>query len=144
MNGIMPALDIKRHAQDLRDTWQARCIAESTGRTRAVILIVLAMNYTNAMQTLLRVCGFRDINRPFLSSGATIALSGKLICDVTEKSGLVAPAVVYENTDELNRDMRGLADKLKLTDKERLEMTAAIQRWVVADQRVDHLGERLH
>lgn len=138
---IVP-LDPKRHAQDLRETWQARIIAESTGKTRAVVLIVLTMSYSRAIQTLLRVNGYRDIERPFLCSGATIALDGKLICDVTEKSGLVAPAVVYDSTDELNRDMRGLADRLKLTDRERLEFTAAIQKWVVADQRVDHLGKR--
>lgn len=136
----LPKLDVKRHAQDLRTTWQARAIAESTGKTRAVVLIVLSMNYTHAMQTLLRVLGFRDIQRPFLSSGATIQLSGKLTCDVTEKSGLVAPAVVYESTDDLNRDMRGLADRLKFTDPERIEFTAAIQRWVVADLRINHLG----
>lgn len=139
MNG-MPKLDTRRHAEDLRGTWQARVIAESSGRTRAVVLIVLSMSFTNAMQTLLRVLGYRDIQRPFLSSGATIQLSGKLVCDVTEKSGLVAPAVVYDSTDDLNRDMRGLADRLKLSDPERIEFTAAIQRWVVADLRVDHLG----
>lgn len=136
----MPSLDHRRHAQDLRDTWQARVICESTGKTRAVVLIVLIMSYAKAFQTLLRVCGYRDISRPFLSSGATIQLSGQLVCDVTEKSGLVAPAVVYESTDELNKDMRGLADRLKLSDKERVEFTAAIQKWVVADLRVDHMG----
>lgn len=140
MNAIMPKLDAKRHAQDLRETWQARVIAESTGKTRAVVLIVLSMNYTHAMQTLLRVLGFRDIARPFLSSGATIQLSGKLVCDVTEKSGLKAPSVVYESTEELNRDMRELADHLKMSDPERIEFTSAIQRWVVADLRVNHMG----
>lgn len=141
MADIIP-LSTRRHAQDLRQTWQARAIAETTGKTRAVVLIVLTMSYARAIQTLLRVCGYRDIERPFLSSGVTITLSGKLICDVTEKSGLVAPAVVYESTDELNKEMRDLADRLKLTDQERLEFTAAIQHWVVADQRVDHLGRR--
>ena len=143
MSEIVP-LDPKRHAQDLRETWQARCIAGSTGKTRAVILIVLTISYSRAIQTLLRVLGYRDIQRPFLSSGATILLNGKLICDVTEKSGLTAPAVVYDSTDDMNRDMRNLADRLKLSDKERLEMTAAIQDWVVADQRADHLGRKLH
>lgn len=141
MNGVKK-LDPRRHAQDLRNTWQARCIAESKGKTRAVMLIVLSMSYTNAVPTLLRVLGYRDINRPFLSSGATINWNGKLICDVTEKSGIVAPAVVYDSTDELSRDMRDLADRLKLNDNERVEMTKAIQHWVVADMRVDHLGQK--
>ncbi len=143
MNAI-PQLDTKRHAQDLRETWQARVIAESAGKTRAVVLIVLSMSYSNAMRTLLRVLDYRDISRPFLSSGATIQLSGKLTCDVTEKSGLVAPAVVYESTDDLNRDMRSLADKVHMTDAERVEFTAAIQRWVVQDLRVNHLGQVIH
>jgi hypothetical protein len=140
----LPHLDIKRHAQDLRETWQARAIAESTGKTRAVVLIVLTMSYSSAMKTLLRVLGYRDISRPFLSSGATIQLGGKLTCDVTEKSGLVAPAVVYDSTDDLNRHMRALADKVHMTDSERVEFTAAIQRWVVADLRVNHMGQVLH
>jgi hypothetical protein len=100
------------------------------------------MSFAKAIQTLLRVCGYRDIARPFISSGATIQLSGQLVCDVTEKSGMVAPAVVYQSTDELNREMRMLADRLKFTDAERIEFTAAIQHWVVADMRVDHLGKR--
>jgi hypothetical protein len=38
--------------------------------------------------------------------------------------------------------MRALADRLKLPDAERLQFTAAVQKWVVADLRVDHLGRR--
>lgn len=142
MNANIVPLDIRRHAQDLRDTWQARAIAETTGRTRAVVLIVLTMSHSRAMTMLLRVLGYRDITRPFLSSGATIQPSGKMVCDVTEKSGLVAPAVVYESTDAMNKEMRDLADRLKFTDRERLEFTAALQHWVVADLRVDHLGHQ--
>lgn len=142
MTAAIAPLSIRRHAQDLRETWQARVIAETTGRARAVVLVVLSMSYANAMKTLLRVLGYADITRPFLSSGATIQLSGRLVCDVTEKSGLVSPAVVYESTDEMNREMRDLTDRLKFTDAERLEFTAALQHWVVADLRVDHLGVR--
>lgn len=139
-----PAISIHDHAQKLRDTWQARALAESDGKTRAVVLVVLFHAYTKVIKTLLRVVfpGFRDIHAPFFSSGATIALNGKLICDLVEKSGLVRPVVVYESTDDLNREMRDLADRLKLTDPERLEFTAAIQKWVVADARIDHLGRR--
>lgn len=143
MADVIP-ISIHDHAQKLRDTWQARVLAESDGKTRAVVLVVLFHAYTKIIKTLLRVVfpGFTDIQRPFFSSGATILLNGKLACDLIEKSGITHPVVVYESTDELNRDMRALADRLKLTDPERLEFTAAIQKWVVADQRVDHLGLR--
>jgi hypothetical protein len=143
MTEIKP-LNFHRHAHDLRDTWQARCLAEAKGKTAAVVLIVLCMSYSTAIKTLLRVVfNQRDIQRPFFCSGAEIQLSGKLVCDLVERSGIKHPVVVYESTDELNRDMRDLAERLKLKDSERLEFTAAIQRWVVADHRVDHLGKRL-
>lgn len=143
MTDIKP-LNFHRHAQDLRETWQARCLAEAKGKPAAVVLIVLCMSYSTAIKTLLRVVfNRRDIERPFFASGAEIQLSGKLVCDLVEKSGITHPVVVYESTDELNRDMRDLADRLKLKDSERLEFTAAIQRWVVADHRVDHMGKRL-
>jgi len=143
MTEIKP-LNFHRHAQDLRDTWQARVLAEAKGKQAAVVLIVLCMSYSAAIKTLLRVVfDIRDIQRPFFASGAEIQLSGKLVCDLVEKSGITHPVVVYDSTDELNRDMRDLADKLKLSDTERLEFTAAIQRWVVADHRVNHLGRKV-
>jgi hypothetical protein len=143
MNATTP-INVHDHAQKLRDTWQSRALAETTGKTQAVVLVVLANAYSNAIMTLLRVTfpGFRDINRPFFSGSATIALSGKVVCEMTGKSGLKQTVVVYDSTDDMNRDMRGIADRLKFTDAERLEFTAAVQRWVVADRRIDHLGRR--
>ena len=144
MTANVVPLNTRRHSQDLRNTWQARCLAEAKGKTAAVVLIVLCMSYSTAIKTLLRVVfNMRDIERPFFCSGAEVHLSGKLVCDLTEKSGITHPVVVYDSTDDLNRDMRDLADRLKLTDPERLEFTAAIQRWVVADHRVDHLGRKM-
>lgn len=143
MTEIKP-LNFHRHAQDLRTTWQARCLAEAKDKTAAVVLIVLCMSYSTAIRTLLRVVfNQRDIQRPFFASGAEIQLSGKLVCDLVEKSGITHPVVVYDSTDDLNRDMRELAERLKLTDDERREFTAAIQRWVVADHRIDHMGKRI-
>jgi hypothetical protein len=132
------------HAQKLRDTWQARALAETVGMTRAVVLVVLAEAYSSVIMTLLRVVfpGFKDITRPFFSGGATIILNGKVVCEMTGKSGLKQKVVVFDSTDHMNREMRSIADRLKFTDAERLEFTAAIQRWVVADLRVDHLGHR--
>jgi hypothetical protein len=34
-------------------------------------------------------------------------------------------------------DMRRLADRLKLTDQERLEFFTCVKRWLVADHRLD-------
>lgn len=144
MTEAAPTISIHDHAQKLRDTWQARVLAESDGKTRAVVLIVLFHAYSKVIKTLLRVVfpGVRDINPPFISSGASIILNGKVVANVTFAGGIVMPKIIYESTDELNREMRDLADRLKLTDPERLEFTAAIQKWVVADKRVDHLGLR--
>lgn len=137
-------LNIHDHAQKLRDTWQARALAETNGMMRAVVLVILANAYSNVIMTMMRIVfpGFRDITRPFFSGSATIVLTGKIVCEMTGKSGLKQGVVVFDSTDDMNRKMRAIADRLKFTDAERLEFTSAIQRWIVADLRIDHLGRR--
>lgn len=135
---------LHKHAQELRDTWQCRCLAESTGKLRAVVLSVLMHSYTQAVPILLRVAfpGFRDIMRPFIASAATIILNGKVGCEIVPKSGIRSWMVIYDSEGELIKDFRDLADRLKLRDAERIELTAAVKRWVVADLRVNHMGEQ--
>jgi hypothetical protein len=37
----------------------------------------------------------------------------------------------------MQNDFRRLADRLKLSDADRIEMFKCVQRWVVADRRLD-------
>lgn len=134
---------LARHAQDLRDTWQCRCLAETKGKLAAVTLSVLMHGYSQAMPVLLRVAfpGFRDIVMPFISSSATIVKSGKVVADITSSRLLPPkPTVLFDSEAELIKDFRDLADRLALPDKDRLDLMAAVKRWVVADLRVDHMG----
>lgn len=137
---------LSKHAQEIRDMWQSRALAESDGRLRRVLMVVLTKEYAAAMPILLRVTfpGFEDIKLPFLSGYATIMQSGRMVCDETiDKFGTQRRVAVYENQGKFIADMRALADKLKLSDAERTEMFGVLQKWVVADLRIGPHGERL-
>lgn len=148
----LPDLDIHRHAQDLRNTWQARALAESSGKEAAVVMAVLFHNYLPAMQILLRVVfpnaplahnGWTEISRPFLYGGARIDASGKVTCGMVTKDGHRVPwALILDREAQLTSMFRKLADRLKLSDADRVEMTEAVKHWVVADRRVNHMGVR--
>jgi hypothetical protein len=133
-------------SRELRESWQCRCLAESRDRLWRVVLAVLAHNFADALLVLLKVTypNFAGLKRPLILGGATIERSGKITCDVI-KDGAAVPEleVIYDSQDELVADFRRLADRLKLNDDDRLGMITAVQRWVVADLRIDHNGRRL-
>lgn len=133
------------HAKQLRDKWQARALAASTGKLAAVVLVVLFHNYRDAMPVLLRVVwpDFRDIAKPFLCSGATVQISGRVTCEMIDRDGNKKVVALYRSEDEMIGEFRKLADGLKLDDAERVEMFGAIRNWVVADLRVNHMGVKV-
>ena len=148
MNGAATAL-AKSPAEVICDLWQARALARSKGKTAAVVLAVLFFNYGEAMQVLLRVVypGFRDLKFPYYASGATIVKSGQVVCDLaTDRVAnfilTTRNALVYDSEAELIKEFRDLADRLKLNDNDRVAMTTAVQNWVVADHRINHLGQK--
>ncbi len=136
-------LAIDPHARlefDIRDTWQARCLAGAQGRTAMVLLSVRAHNYDEAMLPLLQVVfpGFTSITAPFLCTAGRVAKSGHVTADMVEKSScIVKNHALYRNETILRNDFRKLADRLKLADHERRELFTCVQRWVVADRRLD-------
>lgn len=144
---------LTKHARELRDTWQARALAESTGQTQVVVLAILFHGYIEAMQVLLRVVfpnaprarnGWTEISRPFFVGGAQILPNGKVACNMVGKIGNEPrPVIIYESQDALIKEFRDLADRLKLDDADRIDMLGAVAKWMVADRRVDHLGNRL-
>jgi hypothetical protein len=130
----------ERHAQDLRETWQARVLAGTKGRLNAIVLSVLAHNFDDGMPVLLRVVypGFVSIQPPFYSSAARIMRSGQIAADVVDRDGRTTKnEEVFRSTRHMEGTFRRLADRLKLTDAERIELFAAVKRWVVADFRLD-------
>jgi hypothetical protein len=130
---------------EIREMWQARALRESHGRLQRALLVVFAKEYAAALPVLLRVAvpGFEDIKRPFLSGYATIMQSGRVVCDMTCDDGVVRKTAVYDAISEFIHEMRAFADQLKLDDTDRKEMFALLQRWVVADLRIDPIGRKL-
>lgn len=132
----------KKLAFDLRGSWQAQALVNSTGTTFAVVMSVLAHSFPEAMDTLLRVVipGWdgKPLG-PYLVTAGKVAKNGTVVADVAfPKSGRIEKdAVLYLSEVHLRDDMRRLADKLKLADRDRVEFFTAIKNWVVADRRLD-------
>jgi hypothetical protein len=134
-------LNFTRHAQDLRETWQARALAASQNRHVGVVLLsVLAHNYDEAMHILMRVVfpGFTSITPPFLVTAGKVDKTGAVVADILQTTGIISKNVaIYGSETALRDDFRRLADQLKLSDPDRIEMFKCVQRWVVADRRLD-------
>lgn len=133
-------LTFRRHAQDLRETWQAKVLAAATGKLGAVVLSVLAHNFDDEMPVLLRVVfpGFTSITAPFLMSAGKIAKTSHVCADVCRRDGeIVKMAILFRNTLELQSEMRRLADRVKLSDRDRNALFGAVKNWLVCDYRLD-------
>jgi hypothetical protein len=132
-------LDWHREAKQLRESWQGRVLAAACGHTQVVVLSVLAHNFDGAVLTLCEVVfpGFEGLRSGLVSAGR-VDKAGRVIADVAEKDGRISRGQVIYLTDIAYRDdMRRLADRLKLTDQERLEFFTCVKRWLVADLRLD-------
>lgn len=129
-----------KHADEIRGMWQAKALATADGKTFVVLLSVLAHNFDDGMEVLLRVVfpGFTSIMPPFLSTAGKITKGGHIVADMVGVSGKITKrALLYRNETELRDDFRRLADHLKLDDADRASMFAAVRRWVVCDFRID-------
>jgi predicted O-methyltransferase YrrM len=131
----------KKLAFDLRGSWQARALAQTSGPARMVVLSVLAHTLDEATFTLCAVV-FPDfdgsLKPPFLTSAAKIDKRGAIVADMVDERGRIHKDLVLFPTEIALRDaFRKLADRLKLNDADRVEMFKYAQRWVVADRRLD-------
>jgi hypothetical protein len=130
-------LDPRDDAEALRASWQGRCLCSTDGLMGAVVLSVLAHNFDDAMPALLRACG-RVVQIPFLCTAARIRHSGEVTADVVVAWNRIAVAVVlFDDEQELRDRFRDLADLLKLSDADHIELFACVRRWVVCDYRLD-------
>lgn len=128
-------------AGELRETWQARALIVSKNRHIGIVLLsVLAHTFDDAMPVLLGVCfpGFTSITPPFLCSAGKVGKFGQIVADVVNRDQTITKdASLYFNEIEMRDDFRRLADQLGLSDADRIEMFKCVQRWVVADRRLD-------
>jgi hypothetical protein len=135
---------VRQSAEELRTSWQCRCLAEATGRVAHVIMAVLRNEYNEHMPVLLRIAfpNFVDVSLPTLIGCAAIARNGKVICRIMKRDHSLDVEAIYDSQEQLRVEVARLADTLKLLDTERVALFEAVQRWVVMDARIDHMGER--
>jgi len=129
-----------RIAFDVLATWQAKVLADVSGKTAAVTLSILAHNYDEALLPLLELVfpGFVSITAPFLSTASRVNKSGHVVADMVMRDGqIVKDKVLYRDEMELRDDFRRLADRLQLNDSDRIELFTCVKNWVVADRRLD-------
>jgi hypothetical protein len=134
----------------LAATWQVRCLKAADHKFASVMLTVFYFVYMEQAQYLMWQAYGRatDLRFPFHTGGATIVNSGQVVCDLNigrlgERFKVRRNVKVFDTEGELIREFRNLADKLKLTDTERTDMTDTIRKWVVADHRINYLGQRV-
>lgn len=127
-------------AFDLRASWQARVLAAAQGHMGAVVLSVLSHNFDEAMPALLRLVfpGFTSIAAPFYCTAGKVDKAGRVVADVVKPGGTIKKDVkVFDDETQMRDEFRRLADRLKLSDTDRVELFKCVQRWVVADRRLD-------
>lgn len=129
-------------AFDLRSTWQARVLYACGGHMGAVIMSVLAHSYGEAdgLQILLKIVfpGFTSITAPYYCSIAKINKAGQVVADVMSRDGVIVKnSKVFDSEVQMRDEFRRLADRLRLSDDDRIELFKCAQRWCPADQRLD-------
>jgi hypothetical protein len=135
-----------KQADVLAQMWHTRALRAAKGRAAAVLIAALVAEIPGAVPVLLRVAfpGFKDVKLPQLTGYATIAGSGRVICDIIDRNRVrCSGEVIYESVEELRDDFRRLADKLKLNDAERKEMSQLLSKWVSSDLRYDHQNRKV-
>jgi hypothetical protein len=133
-------LAIENLAFDIMDTWQARCLKSARGQTAMVLLSILSHAYDEALIPVLLLVfpGFIEPSLPCLCSAARIGKTGAIIADVITRDGYVQQGMwIYKSETVLRDDFRSLADRVDLSDVDRRELFICINKWIVADQRLD-------
>lgn len=139
-SAVLEPLSPHASAEELRASWQGRTIEAAHGMTGAVLLSILSHNFDDALPFLLRAVfpGFYSISAPFLCSAGKVAKSGCVVADVIDEGGdKLLHQWLYASETDLRDDFRRLADRLKLSDHDRVQLFLAIKQWVVCDYRMD-------
>lgn len=142
-------LILPRHTDEIRTAhWQGRVLAAARGKTAAVAMSVIAHDIkdTIAFKTLLLATfpGYEGIAPPFLKSCGYITQRGRIVAHIINRDGAEERySHLYRSEAEMVGEFRKLADELKLADKDRLALFAALKNWIVCDYRLDpNTGEK--
>lgn len=134
-----------KEAVAIRAMWQSRALYAAKGITAKVLGCALMNEYAMAMPILLRVTfpNFKDVQLPALTGYATVWPSGRISCAMIDTNRNRKVVEVYASEEEMRGGFRRLADELKLSDAERVEMFAVLKKWITRDLRVGVNGEKL-
>jgi hypothetical protein len=134
-----------KEAGALRETWQVRLLATAHGRMGAIAVTMLAHTYYEAMDVLLRVVFPGIVIKPPCFAGtASITQDGRVICNMLDRDGdLIIGVQIFASEAAFIYAWRRLADRLKLSDLDRMAMFDAVQNWVTADHRIMLSGEKV-
>lgn len=140
-------IDVRMRAEDLRASWQGRALALTEAEAPKlcrVLMSVLADNYDETMPFLLHaVFGNAGIMAPFLCSSPKIDKAGRIVADLVTKYGTRQKNwVIFDDEKQMEGVFRRLADRMKLSDAERVDLFVAVRFWVKADQRLDPAMDR--
>lgn len=141
------SIEPKLSAEELRQSWQGRALAVTNLKSPKlcrVLMSVLADNYDDTMPFLLHaVFGSAAITVPFICSDPRINKASQITADLITKYGTkVKNYVVFDDAKQMEGVFRKMADRLKLSDIDRLELFACIHHWVKADFRLDPTMDR--
>lgn len=133
--------------EELRQSWQGRALAfcEVTApKLCRVLMSVFADNYDETMPFLLvSVFGHCQITAPFLCTSPKIDKAGRIVADIITKYGnRQKNYVVFDDEDQMQGIFRRLADNMRLSDAERIDLFIAVRFWVKSDMRLDPTMDR--
>ncbi len=134
---------IRKHALELRGSWQARLLAGTKGLNFKVAVCIITNEWPNLIMHLMHVvhpgC---DITRPILIGYATIQIDGSIWCSIIDYDRTWNYVKLFDHVVELNAEFRTIADKLKFNDADREAMFGILRKWVTSDMRVNEYGRR--
>lgn len=134
-----------------RDMWEAKVLLAARGRLARVAMSVISRYWgddTSRLRALFGLVwpGFTNIATPFVASAGRILRGGEVCADlmIDDGNGMERNAKLYDSLADLESAFRHLADRLKLTDADRVDLFAAVQNWISVDyrQRPDEVDDK--
>lgn len=108
------------------DHWQHRAVKETGGNTTLMGCFVLA------------ILGWQHGRKPpRFGKTARIDKNGNVFSNMQDKNGIMYRNHFLGGVKDITDSFRGLADHLKLDDKQRGEMFAELKKWFAIDERAN-------
>lgn len=103
--------------------WRFKLISATQGNQSLLGCIVLA------------AIGKEPSNPPYFRGKATIASNGEVFCDFVAKDRTYHHRARVSDDEDLVKNLVGLTVHCGLTDAERVEFLAGVNRWIGTDER---------